>query len=165
MHQAVVDDHFGSKTMANALMSEAHTQQRSLSGVGFDDLVGKTRFAGRTGPGRNQNPLRLFGIDRFQGNLVVAMDLHLNIHFSQILDQVVSKGIVIVDDEQHRSKRARTLGRLNGCWIQSNESFPFTSTVLLRLGLSGNRGLNQPKVPGFPCLRGFFSEANHVVVL
>ena len=89
--------------MANALMSEAHTQQRSLSGVGFDDLVGKTRFAGEQGPGE----IRILSgclASSLQGNLVVAMDLHLNIHFSQILNQVVGKGIVIVDDEQHRSK-------------------------------------------------------------
>jgi hypothetical protein len=37
----------------------------------------------------------------FDGNLVVAMDLHLDLHFTQILDEVISKGVVVVDDQHH----------------------------------------------------------------
>jgi hypothetical protein len=88
-------------------LAEADSQDRDPTlGEGADEIVRKTRFFRRTRTGRNQHPLGFQREGGFDGDLVVAMDLHLHVHLAQILDEVVGEGIVVVDDQQHGRKRA-----------------------------------------------------------
>ena len=75
-------------------------------------------LAGRAGPGRKQDPLRLQGFDFVHGELVVAADIDFGTQLAQILDEVVGEGVVVVEDEDHgrtsvaRGLQAKEEGRL-----------------------------------------------------
>jgi hypothetical protein len=56
-----------------------------------------------TGARRNHDPLRMQGFDFADANLVVTAHLDFRPQFSKILNEVVSKRVVIVEDEDHKS--------------------------------------------------------------
>ena len=64
----------------------------------FDADAGFLRSAGS---GRNHDALGMHRLDLSDGHLVVAAHLDLGAQFAQVLDQVVSERIVVVEDEDH----------------------------------------------------------------
>jgi hypothetical protein len=64
----------------------------------FDADAGFPRSAGS---GRNDDTFGMHRLDLFDGHFVVAANLNLGAQFAQVLDEVVSKGIVVVEDEDH----------------------------------------------------------------
>ena len=82
---------------AYRLMAETDAEYRDFSGEVPDDLYGDSRLVGRTWPGRNDDPLRLFFLDLINGYPVISKDLDCFTQLTQVLHKVVGKGIVIVD--------------------------------------------------------------------
>jgi hypothetical protein len=66
----------------------------------FDAYSGLVR---RARPGRNHNALRPESLDLCNRNLIITAHFNLCAQLPKILDQVVSKGIVVVENENHRS--------------------------------------------------------------
>ncbi len=91
MHHAVIHDDFASKRVSDALMTEANSEERYFRPEGSDNIVGESGLAGRTWAWRNENALGIQLTDLIQGNLVIPADLQIRLHFSQVLDQVVSE--------------------------------------------------------------------------
>src|ERR1700692_1684331 len=53
-------------------------------------------------PGRNHDSVRAHGLNFFERHLVVAANLDLRAQFAQVLDEVISERIVVIEDEDHR---------------------------------------------------------------
>jgi hypothetical protein len=65
----------------------------------FDADASLLRSAGAR---RNHDPLGAQSFDFIHAHLIIAADLDFRAQFSEVLDQVVSERIVIVEDKDHR---------------------------------------------------------------
>ena len=89
------------KGLPDGLMPEAHAEGGNFETQLFDDGDTNARLAGGTRPRRHHNPFGLEGSGFFDGDLVVTFDQYLGAQFAQILHQVVGKGVVVVDEQNH----------------------------------------------------------------
>ena len=64
-----------------------------------DEVDADARFVRSTRPGRNDDAFRMQIFDFFHRDLIVAAHLNLRAQFADVLDQVVSEGIVVVENE------------------------------------------------------------------
>src|SRR5712691_8160909 len=94
-------DNFAAERYANGLMAEAHAEDGKFSGQAFDQLDGNARFLRCARTGRNHDALRLTPGNFFHGDFVVAMHLDGATQLAEILRQVISKGIVVVEKQNH----------------------------------------------------------------
>jgi len=101
MHQFRRPDDLAAESLPDGLVAEAHSQDGYTSGQLFNHLKADPCFVGSFRPGRDDNRIGQFLLDFIHSGLIVSDHSHLGAQFSQILDQVVSKGIVVVDYEDH----------------------------------------------------------------
>ena len=73
----------------------------------FDADAGFLRSAGS---GRNHDALGVHRLDLSDGHFVVAANLNPGAQFAQVLDEVVSERIVVIEDEDHEFIVAVTRG-------------------------------------------------------
>src|SRR5690606_28565673 len=64
---------------------------------------GDARLLGRTGPGADDDGLRLQAGHLLDGDAVVPVDRLGRPQLAQVLDQVVGEGVVVVDHDDHQS--------------------------------------------------------------
>jgi hypothetical protein len=101
MHEPASAHDIASKDVADALMAEADAQDWDALTKGSDHVTADASFLWRARTWRDTNMIGpLFG-DLFQRDLIIPMDLHLRAHLAKVLDEVVGKGVVIVDDQKH----------------------------------------------------------------
>ena len=96
MHHPVVHDHVGAEGVADALVAEADAEQRNLRPERADDFIRETGLARRTRAGRNEDAFGVECAHLLDGDLVVAMHLHVGLQLAEILHEVVGERIVIV---------------------------------------------------------------------
>ncbi len=101
VHEAVGANDFATKVLTDGLVSEADSEERDLAGEGFDHRDGYTGFGWRAGTWGNEDALGFEGEGFFDGDLVVSEDALLDAESTEVLDEVESEGIVVVDDKQH----------------------------------------------------------------
>src|SRR6185312_11224327 len=101
VHQLMRTNNVSAKCSPNRLMAQAHAQYRQLAGKVPDQGNADARLLRRTRTRRNKNVIGLQGLDFRRSNLVIAAYLYFLAQFAQILHQVVGKGIVVVEDEDH----------------------------------------------------------------
>jgi len=101
MHEVVRTYDFASEGGADGLMPKAYAQQGNLAGKVADNFDADASFMGGTRARRNQNALRIQVGNFTDRDLVVAADNNLVPQFADVLHQVVGKGIVVVEDEDH----------------------------------------------------------------
>src|SRR6201993_1223240 len=101
MHEMRGADDSSPKRLANRLMPQAHAQQRRLPGEVTNQINTDAGLVGRAWPGREDDFLRPHRFYFFDGDLVVAPHFHIRAQLSEILDQVVGKRIVIVENKNH----------------------------------------------------------------
>jgi hypothetical protein len=66
-----------------------------------DQFDADASFLRSAGSGRNHYALRVHCLDLADGHFVVAANLDFSAQFAQILDEVVSERIVVIEDEDH----------------------------------------------------------------
>ena len=101
MHQFRRPDNLATESLADGLMAEAHSQDGYTSGQLINHLKTYPCFVGSFRPGRDDNRIGQFLLDFIHSGLIVSDHSHLGAQFSQILDQVVGEGIIVVDYEDH----------------------------------------------------------------
>ena len=101
VHHAVVHNDVAAEDVADALMAKTDAEGWNLRAEGADDFVGEAGFFWRTRAGRDQDAFGFEGADLFDGDLVVAMDFHRDLHFAEVLDEVVGERIVVIDNQHH----------------------------------------------------------------
>src|ERR1051326_5724803 len=101
VHELVRTYYVAAKSRANRLMPQTNTQHRTLAGKMLDQINADPRFLWRAWAGRNQNVAGPHGFDFGRRDLVIAAHFNLLSQLAEILDKVVSEGIVIVEHEDH----------------------------------------------------------------
>ena len=101
MHQLLGVDDLAAEGLADALVAEAHAENRHLAGEFLDQRHRDARLVGRARAGRNHDMVGLERRDLLHRDLVVAEYPHLLAQLAEILHQVVGEGIVVVDHQQH----------------------------------------------------------------
>src|SRR6266478_8493303 len=93
----------GAVRLADRLVPQADAEDRRRGAEPPDDVERHARLVGIAGSGRDHDALGLERDDRLAGQSVVAHDLERRAQLAEILDEVVGEGVVVVDDEDHRS--------------------------------------------------------------
>ncbi|MNT61924.1 hypothetical protein D3C72_1995990 [compost metagenome] len=101
MHDLLRAHDVAAEGRADGLVAQADAQDGLLAGICLDQGDRDAGFGGRAGAGRHADLVRVQRGDFFQRDLVVAGHAHIHTQFAKILDQVVGKGIVVVDHQQH----------------------------------------------------------------
>src|SRR6185369_2094334 len=96
MHQCGASDHLPAEGGTDRLMPEADSQKRYLAGKMPDCSDRYTRLLRRAGTGRDNYPGRPQLLDLIKSYPVVPVKLHLLAQFTEVLDDVVGKGVVII---------------------------------------------------------------------
>src|SRR5438270_11770934 len=101
VHELTRTDNIPAKRRAYGLMSQAHAQYGPFAGKVLDQLNADARLLRRTWSWRNQNMAGPHLFHLMRRDLITQSHLHLLTQLAQILHQVVGKGIVVVEDEDH----------------------------------------------------------------
>jgi len=101
VHKVLGANHLPAESSANCLVSQADTKQRNFAGEVPDQFDADASVLWGAGAGRNDNALgtHRFNVTNFY--LIVAAHLNQRAQFADVLDQVVSKRIVVIEDEDH----------------------------------------------------------------
>jgi len=105
VHQVSRAHHFSSKSRADGLMSQADPEQRNhvlrLAREVTNQFDADPSVLRSARSRRNHDALRSHRFDLVDADLVVTPHLNLRAQFADVLDEVVSERIVIVEDEDH----------------------------------------------------------------
>jgi len=101
VHQVRRADDSSAKSRANGLMSETNSQDWNFAREVPNQVDADTGFLRCAWSRRDHDSLRLHRLNFVDRDLIVAPNFHLRAKFSEILDEVVGKGIVIVENEDH----------------------------------------------------------------
>ena len=103
VHQAAGTDDPATESRANTLMAQAYPQDGNRPGHDKIASWEMPASCGVQGPGEMTDMLRFLLRDGLEIDLVIPVNLAWGSQFPQILNQVVGKGIVIVDHKDHGS--------------------------------------------------------------
>lgn len=109
MHHLRGADHGAAKSGADCLMTKTHAQYRFFPGEMANQFDADAGLTWRAWPGRDKNVCGIQVFDIRDADLIITAHLHGLPHFAQILHQVVSKGIVVVQNKDHESTLAQPL--------------------------------------------------------
>jgi len=101
VHQVRSTNHFPSESRANGLMSQANPKDRNSACEVADQIDADASVLRRAWTGRDDDSFRVHRIDVGNRDLIVAAHFDLSPEFPEILNQVVSERIVIVENEDH----------------------------------------------------------------
>ena len=105
MHQILSPRYFASKSGANRLMSKADSKQRNAARRPArkmaNHLDADASILWGTRAGGNDDPLRLHRFYLADRDFIVASHLNRGTKLTQVLDEVVSERVVIVEHEDH----------------------------------------------------------------
>ncbi len=96
MHDGFSPHHSSAKSLADCLVAQTDPQDRDALSTFADEVHRDSRLVGSAGTRRYDDSRGSARDDLIGGDLVVSHDLQLGSEFAQVLDQVVSKGIVII---------------------------------------------------------------------
>ena len=102
MHDVRCPNDVSPKGLADCLMPQTHTQNRRGSGEVADQFDADAGFVGSTRTGRNDDLLGMHVVNLLDRDLVVAAYFDVRTQLSDVLDQVIGKRIVIVENENQK---------------------------------------------------------------
>src|SRR5207249_4245750 len=91
----LVADDLAAEHLADALVTEADTEDRDLAAQLADGLVRDPSVVGSARSRRDDDPIELRQL--FDGHLVIAKNRRLRAKLGHVLDEVVGEGVVVVD--------------------------------------------------------------------
>src|SRR6266480_2537957 len=97
MHEALSADHAAAVRFSDALMTKANAQNGNLLTKTQNDFLTNASFARCAGARGNANVLRSYRSDFINRDFIVAFDQHITASLAEILCEVVSERIVVVD--------------------------------------------------------------------
>ncbi|MNN48952.1 hypothetical protein D3C81_1634540 [compost metagenome] len=101
VHQGLGADHFAAKGLADGLMAQADAEDRHVQRRGLQDGQADAGLIRGAGAGRQQYGLGLQRPGFLDGQVVVADDMRLGAQLREVVDEVVGKAVVVIDDEDH----------------------------------------------------------------
>src|SRR5690606_37337920 len=100
VEQARRADNLAAQRLPDRLMAQAYAQNRDAGLETVDHCQADARLIGRAGAGRQHDGLRRHGGDLLKRDLVVTLDDDIGAQFSEEVDEIVGKTVVIIDDEK-----------------------------------------------------------------
>jgi hypothetical protein len=103
VHETLGTVHFAAEDGAEGLMPKADAEHGDLAGEVLDGVRGNTvvfeRFARS---GRDNEMGRVEGNELVYRHLVITEDFDIRAEFAEILDEVVGKGVIVIDEDEHK---------------------------------------------------------------
>src|SRR5713101_2359732 len=106
VHQVLRAHHLAAEGCADRLVSEADSEHGHFAREVADQFDADAGFLRSAGSGRNHDARGVHRLDLSDRHFVVAANLYPGAQFAQVLDEVVSERIVVIEDEDH-GKRPR----------------------------------------------------------
>jgi len=103
MHKMSGANHAAAKGFPDCLVTEADPKHWNFSCEAADQIDADARVMRRARTGGNDNPLRPQVLDLVDRDLIVAANLDLRAQLADVLNEVVSERIVIVEYENQAS--------------------------------------------------------------
>src|ERR1700746_1699895 len=97
VHQFARSNHSPPKRRPDRLMAQANTENRNFAREALNQWNADCRFLWRVRTGRHHEALTPPCLDLVERNSIVATHFELLPHLAQVLSQVISKGIVVVE--------------------------------------------------------------------
>ena len=97
MHQFARANHAPAKRGPDRLMPQANTENRNFAREALNQRDADSGLLWRAWPGRNHDALRPHFLDLVERDAIVATHFELLPHLAQVLREVISKGIVVVE--------------------------------------------------------------------
>jgi hypothetical protein len=101
VHQGLGADHLAAEGLAHGLMAQADAEDRHVQRRAVENVEADARLVGRAGTGRQQDGLGLQRPGLGGRQVVVAHDLRLRAQLREVVDEVVGKAVVVIDDQDH----------------------------------------------------------------
>src|SRR5580704_8774886 len=125
VHNPVGPDDFASENMSNALVPQTNAENRRGGAELKNQVIADTGIKRRPRSWRDTDSVRMHLGNLIQSNLVVAFNDEVGSELAKILDQVVGKGIVIVDDQHHMAwalsmARNKAIALLTHSWCSDS---------------------------------------------
>src|SRR5882672_11627326 len=105
MHEAPGANHTAAKHPDQRLMAEADPEDRNALRKRLDHAHRDARVVRRPGPRRDREMCRYEGARRFDADRIVAKHAHVCAQDEERLHQVVSEGVIVIDQQQARAHR------------------------------------------------------------
>src|SRR6267154_4150649 len=106
---------FATECRADGLMAQAYAKDRKFSGQAANQVDANSGVLRSAWAGRNYDGVRLAPRNFLDGDFVVAVHLDIATQLAKILGQVIGKGIVVVEQQNHLAsfsgRDARLLAR------------------------------------------------------
>ncbi len=102
VHHSVVHYNLAAVGLPNALMPKADTHNRHLAGEVLDYIDRQASFSWGAGPGGDEDAFWFIRFNLLDADLVVTMHQNVRFQFTQVLDKIEGKGIVVIEDQHHR---------------------------------------------------------------
>ena len=99
VHEVVGSHDVASKMLSDGLVPETHTEEGHFAGEFSNHTEGYARLGGRAGARRNEHAVRLQGEGFGRRDLIVAQHALFHAQLTEVLDEVESEGVVVVDYE------------------------------------------------------------------
>src|SRR5215469_3281779 len=99
MHQSISSNHLSSEHLSDTLMPETDSQNRRTGTKFANQIVADSRVVRSSGSRRNTNLLRAQLFNLAKVRLIVPLYHQLRPKLTKILNQVVSKRIVVIDNK------------------------------------------------------------------
>ena len=103
VHNLACSSDLGTKGFGNRLVPKTHSEDGDSAGKFFYKVDRYPGLPWSARPRRYDYRHRLHGFDFNDGNFIIAEHLDLGPEHGQVLNEVVSKGIIIIDDCYHSS--------------------------------------------------------------
>ncbi len=104
VHQTSCTDNFTTINITHALVTQADSENRHLACKVADHIAADSRFLRGAWPWGDADALRRHRLNLGESDLIITPHQRIGTELSEILDEVVGEGIVIIDDEDHDRK-------------------------------------------------------------
>src|SRR5580765_1477298 len=130
VHDPPGPHYLSAEGLADRLVAEANAEERHAAREPRDQPQGDAGIVGRPGTRREHDVGRRERRDFVDGNLVVAKHPHLGPELAQVLRQVVSERVVVVDQRDHAASASFSLEASSAafssaralCWVSSHSA-------------------------------------------
>jgi hypothetical protein len=103
MHKTSGADHLAAKDMTDALVPQTDAENRHLLTESANDIVTDAGLIRGARSGRNNDALGSQLSDFVERDLVVPFHERVRPQLAKILDEIVGKAVVVIEDEEHEN--------------------------------------------------------------
>ena len=114
MHQAIGANDLPAVDLTDTLVTQAYAENWYPRTEVRDNLATDACFIGCAWSRRNHNAFRIHLLDLPYPHLVVSIHQDLRPELAKVLHEIISEGVVVIDDQKHRFAyfRARSIARI-----------------------------------------------------